>query len=141
MKLFKSVVKINFKFILFYVIIGVVINFLNSKISKSVNSKNAYRLFKEHCEERKLSHEDILKSLKRTSKYYGAFMGENKCYSNEVSGYLNAFCTIKQTTILPLLFRIFDDYASRENERIVNFTEIISSHAKKIAKEGGFSTD
>ena len=29
MKLFKSVVKINFKFILFYVIIGVVINFLN----------------------------------------------------------------------------------------------------------------
>lgn len=91
-----------------------VINFLNSKISKSVNSKNAYRLFKEHCEERKLSHEDILKSLKRTSKYYGAFMGENKCYSNEVSGYLNAFCTIKQTTILPLLFRIFDDYEDKK---------------------------
>ena len=30
-----------------------VINFLNSQISKSVNGKNAYRLFKEHCEEKK----------------------------------------------------------------------------------------
>lgn len=41
-----------------------VINFLNSQISKSVNSKNAYRLFKEHCEENNLSHEDVLKELK-----------------------------------------------------------------------------
>ena len=54
-----------------------VINFLNSQINKSVNRKNAYRLFKEHCEENKLSHEDVLKRLKRTSKYYGAFIGEH----------------------------------------------------------------
>ena len=87
-----------------------VINFLNSQISKLVNSKNAYRLFKEHCEENHLTHEDTLKKLRRTSKYYGAFIGENKCYSDEITKYLNAFYTIKQTTILPLLFRIFDDY-------------------------------
>ena len=87
-----------------------VINFLNSQISKSVNSKNAYRLFKEHCDEKNLTHEDTLKKLKRTSKYYGAFIGENKCYSDEITKYLNAFYIIKQTTILPLLFRIFDDY-------------------------------
>ncbi len=87
-----------------------VINFLNSQISKLVNSKNAYRLFKEHCEENNLTHEDTLKKLRRTSKYYGAFIGENKCYSDEITKYLNAFYTIKQTTILPLLFRIFDDY-------------------------------
>ena len=87
-----------------------VINFLNSQISKSVNSKNAYRLFKEHCDENNLTHEDTLKKLKRTSKYYGAFIGENKCYSDEITKYLNAFYIIKQTTILPLLFRIFDDY-------------------------------
>ena len=67
-----------------------VINFLNSQISKSVNGKNAYRLFKEHCEENKLTHEDILKLLKRTSKYYGVFVGENKCYSDEITKYLNA---------------------------------------------------
>lgn len=92
-----------------------VINFLNSQIAKSVNKDNAYRLFKEHCEENNLSHEDTLKKLKRTSKYYGAFIGENKYYSNEITKYLNAFYTIKQTTILPLLFRIFNDF---ENENI-----------------------
>ena len=89
------------------------INYLNSQISKSVNSKNAYRLFKEHCEENDLSHRSILTVLRRTSKYYGAFIGEYKCYGLEVTQYLNAFNTIKQTTILPLLFKIFDDYEDK----------------------------
>ena len=75
-----------------------------------MNSKNAYRLFKEHCEENNLSHEDVLKELKRTSKYYGAYIGENHYYSAEISNYLKAFYTIKQTTILPFLFRVFNDY-------------------------------
>lgn len=87
-----------------------VINYLNSQITKSVNSKNAYRLFKEHCESNGFSHEDVLTALRRTSKYYGAFIGEIKCYSVEIMKYMNAFNTIKQTTILPLLFKIFDDY-------------------------------
>lgn len=87
-----------------------VINFLNSQISKSVNSKNAYNLFKEHCEKNNLTHKDILEKLRQTSKYYGAFIGENKCYSEKITKYLNAFWTIKQTTILPLIFRIFNDY-------------------------------
>lgn len=87
-----------------------VINFLNSQISKSVNSKNAYRLFTEHCEENNLSHEDILKKLKRTSRYYGVFIGENNYYSKKISDHLRAFYTIKQTTIIPLLFRIMNDY-------------------------------
>lgn len=87
-----------------------VINFLNSRISKSVNSENAYRLFKEHCEENCLTHEDVLKELKKTSKYYGAFIGENHYYSKKISDHLRAFHTIKQTTILPFLFRVFSDY-------------------------------
>lgn len=87
-----------------------VINFLNSQITKAVNAKNAYQLFKEHCEQNNLSHEDVLKSLKRTSRYYGAFIGENHYYNNEIIGYLRAFNTIKQTTVLPLIFRIFTDY-------------------------------
>lgn len=94
-----------------------VINFLNSQISKSVNSNNAYRLFKEHCENNNLSHEDVLKNLKRTSKYYGAFIGENHYYGKEVSDYLGAFYTIKQTTILPLLFRIFNDYEEKNIDK------------------------
>lgn len=87
-----------------------VINFLNSQITKAVNTKNAYQLFKEHCEQNSLSHEDVLKSLKRTSRYYGAFIGENHYYSKEITGYLRAFYTIKQTTVLPFIFRIFNDY-------------------------------
>ena len=96
------------------------INYLNSQISGSVNSKNAYRLFKEHCENNNLSHEDVLISLKRTSKYYGAFIGENNCYSSSVMEYLNAFNTIKQTTVIPLIFRIFDDYENKHiNEEVL----------------------
>lgn len=87
-----------------------VINFLNSQISKSVNSKNAYRLFKKHCDDNKLTHEDVLKKLKMTSRYYGAFIGENKYYNKEITSYLEGFYLTKQTTILPLLFKIFDDY-------------------------------
>ena len=87
-----------------------VINFLNSQITKAVNAQNAYQLFKEHCEQNRLSHEDILKSLKRTSRYYGAFIGENNYYSKKITWYLRAFYTIKQTTVLPLIFRIFNDY-------------------------------
>lgn len=97
-----------------------VINYLNSQIAGSVNRKNAYRLFKEHCETNRLSHEDVLISLKRTSKYYGAFIGENNCYSSSVMKYLNAFNTIRQTTILPLLFKIFDDYEDKYiNEEVL----------------------
>lgn len=95
-----------------------VINFLNSQISKSVNNKNAYRLFISHCEENSLSHEDVLKQLKRTSKYYGSFISENKNYSDEINKYLQAFFTIKQTTVLPLLFRIFDDYEDKNIDEI-----------------------
>ncbi len=51
--------------------------------------------------------------MRRTSKYYGAFIGESKFYSSEVTNYLNAFNTIKQTTVLPLLFKIFDDYEDK----------------------------
>lgn len=94
-----------------------VINFLNSQINKSVNSKNAYRLFKEHCEANKLSHEDVLKRLERTSKYYGAFIGENTYYGKEITDYLRAFYTIKQTTIIPLLFNIFNDYEDKNIDK------------------------
>lgn len=68
-----------------------VINFLNSQITGSVNSKNAYRLFKEHCQNNGLSHKDVLTALRGTSKYYGAFIGEIECYSARVTKYLNAF--------------------------------------------------
>lgn len=67
-------------------------------------------MFKEHCEENNLNHEDVLKKLKRASKVYGAFIGESHYYSKEILNYLHAFNSIKQTTVLPFLFRVFNDY-------------------------------
>ena len=87
-----------------------VINFLNSQVTKSVNSKNAYRIFKVHCEEKDFSHEDILIKLRRTSKYYGAFIGENNHYNAKIMKYLRSLSAIKQTTVIPFLFKIFDDF-------------------------------
>lgn len=107
-----------------------VINFLNSQITRSVNSKNAYRLFKKHCQNKELSHKDVLIDLKRTSKYYGAFIGEIEYCSPRVAKYLNAFNIIKQTTVLPLLFRIFDDFeAENIDEKILcNVLEILLTY-------------
>lgn len=85
-------------------------NFLNSKINKSVNKISAYRLFKDFCEENNLTHEDVLKDLMRTSKYYGTFISEKQYYSDVITNVLRAFNTIKQTTVLPFIFKIFDDF-------------------------------
>lgn len=87
-----------------------VINYLNSHIAGSVNAKNAYRLFKEHFESKNLTHKDILKDLLRTSKCYGAFIGEKRYYSEEITELLHSFYVIKQTTVLPFIFKIFNDY-------------------------------
>lgn len=105
-----------------------VINFLNSQITGSVNSKNAYRLFKEHCQNNGLSHKDVLTALRGTSKYYGAFIGEIECYSARVTKYLNAFNMIKQTTVLPLLFRVIDGNYEHYYERFVMFLNDIRAN-------------
>lgn len=107
-----------------------VINFLNSQITGSVNRKNAYRLFKEHCQNNGLSHKDILTALRRTSKYYGAFIGEFEFYSPKVTKYLNAFNMIKQTTVLPLLFRVFDDFEEDniDEDTLCNVLEILLTY-------------
>lgn len=111
-----------------------VINYLNSQISKSVNNKNAYRLFKENCEENNLSHEEVLINLRRTSKCYGAFIGENKFYTDRVRLYLSAFNTIKQTTVLPLLFKIFDDFEDDNitEEELCNVLEYLLTYLIRI---------
>ena len=111
-----------------------VINFLNSQISGSVNSKNAYRLFKEHCESKNLTHEDILKDLLRTSKYYGAFIGEKSYYRKEIMDYLKSFYTIKQTTVIPFIFKIFDDYENNniDEQTLCNILEYLLTYFIRI---------
>ncbi len=86
------------------------INHLNFRISKSVKKDNAYILFKDYCDDNNLSHQDVLKELKKTSKYYGAFIGKKTPYNKKITDCLTAFNTIKQTTVLPLIFRILNDF-------------------------------
>ena len=114
------------------------INFLNSQVDGSVNSKKAYKIFKKHCEVKGLSHEEVLISLRRTSKYYGAFIGTNRCYSTEIQKYLDAFNSINQTTVLPLIFRIFDDYEEKNiNEDVLCnvLSYVLTYYVRKIACE------
>lgn len=95
-----------------------VINFLNSRISRSVNNNNAYRLFKEYCEEHKYSHKDVLKDLLLTSKCYGTFIGEKVFFDDKISEKLQAFRIIKQTTVLPFLFKVFNDFEENNIDEI-----------------------
>ncbi len=111
-----------------------VINYLNSQISKSVSRNNAYRLFKEHCNSKNLTHEEVLKDLLRTSKYYGAFIGEKQYYSAKITEYLKSFYTIKQTTVLPFIFKIFNDYEENliNEETLCNVLEYLLTYFIRI---------
>ena len=111
-----------------------VINFLNSQISSSVNSKNAYHLFKELCKNNNFTHEDILKKLLKTSKYYGVFIGEKEYYSKEIRDYLKSFYTIKQTTVLPFIFKIFNDYEDKniDEKTLCNVLEYLLTYFIRI---------
>ncbi len=111
-----------------------VINYLNSKIPGSVNSKNAYRLFKEYCESKNLTHEDVLNDLLKTSKYYGAFIGEKQYYSKEITGLLHSFFVIKQTTVLPFLFKVLYDYEEKniDEKTLCNVLEYLLTYFIRI---------
>lgn len=93
------------------------INYINSKVLKSVKNNNAYNIFKEKVETDQVSKREVLKNLTKTSKYYGAFIGKCRIYSDKIQSLLTAFYNIKQTTVLPLLFKILEDY---EENRITD---------------------
>lgn len=90
------------------------INYINSEVTKTVNLKNAYNIFKQNCEDKKLSHKEVLENIKTKSKCYGAFIGVNNYYSEKLRNKLQSFFQIKQTTVLPLIFKLFDDYESNK---------------------------
>ena len=101
---------------------------------KSIDRKNAYRIFKEIYENNNMTHEKILKDLKKTSKYYGAFIGEKNNYSLRINEYLKGMYIIKQTTILPLLFKIFDDYEENkiDEDTVCNVLKYLLTYLIRI---------
>lgn len=90
-------------------------NYLTFRLPEQVSAKTAYQSFKKYVEINGISNEDILKDLKRYSKYYNVFIKEDKKnYSEEVNNLLNAFRILQQSTIYPLFFNIFDDFEKKE---------------------------
>lgn len=86
------------------------INYLNYKVKESVTLKNAYDVYKNYFKASGLSNEEELVELLKVSKYYGAFIGAHIYNNTNIQYYLNSFYSIKQTTILPLLFNLLADY-------------------------------
>jgi len=112
-----------------------VIHFLIGQLAKNVNSKNAYRAFKDHCEEKGLSHEDVLKELKRDSKYYGAINGTiPNAFNVKVMEKLKSFSSIKQTTINPLLFKVLKDFEDQkiDQETTINVLDYLLTYLIRI---------
>ena len=75
-----------------------------------VKEDEAYQQFKKWADASDLSHEDIMKELKYYSKFYSAFVGFDNDYSKEINNYLAAYRSLKQSTMYPFLFSVFDDY-------------------------------
>ena len=84
------------------------IHYLNLKISDQVTEKNAYAKFKKYCGNQ--NHEELMKDMKRYSKYYGAFIGRENDYGKGINLYLRDFRLLDQSTIYPFLFCMFSDY-------------------------------
>lgn len=75
-----------------------------------VKEDEAYQQFKKWADSSEFSHEDIMKELKYYSKFYAAFVGFFNDYSKEINNYLSAYRSLKQSTMYPFLFSVFDDY-------------------------------
>ena len=86
------------------------INYLVYRLPEA-SEKNAYKKFKKHADMH--SHVEILKELKRYSKYYNVFVKNDNSYSKEINNLLNGYRILKQTTIFPFFFSVFDDYENK----------------------------
>ena len=87
--------------------------FLNYIAFKQLDAtdKNAYPQFKNYAD--KYSHRDILIELKRYAKYYNVFIREDSTYSKEINGLLNSYRILRQSTIYPFLFSVFNDFEEK----------------------------
>lgn len=81
-----------------------------------VKEDKAYQQFKKWADTNGYNHEELLKDIVHYSSYYAAFVGINNKYSEATQNYLSAFSHLKQTTIFPFLFNIFDDF----NDKVID---------------------
>ena len=99
-----------------------VLTYLLFKMPDSTTEKNAYQTFKKYVEKNQINNKEILDDLKKYSKYYNVFVNDDdKNYSPKTNNLLSVFRVLKQTTIYPFLFSVFEDYEnSIIDEKILN---------------------
>ncbi|VEU55928.1 hypothetical protein [Metamycoplasma orale] len=99
-----------------------VLVYLLFKMPDSAAEKNAYQTFKKFVEKNQISNKEILENLKKYSKYYNVFINDDdKNYSKKTNNLLSVFRILKQTTIYPFLFSVFEDYEnSIIDENVLN---------------------
>lgn len=120
---------------------GKITDFFNTYLLFKVNDakeKDAYQVFKKHFEG--VDHEVILKELNRYSIFYNAFVGGKNSYSYEINCLLNGYRSIKQTTIYPFLFSIFDDFENKiieEKDVIEILTFFLNYTIRRLVTEVG----
>lgn len=76
------------------------------------NNKNQYQSFKNFISKSNISHEDTLKEMKKLAKYYFAFANFSSDYSKKINNVLDGFRCLKQATIYPFFFSVFDDFSN-----------------------------
>lgn len=89
------------------------INFLNYKMSDTINSKNAYDKFKKLFYNEKYTNESMLIELKRCSVYYASFIGNYHFGGEKVTELLKDIREMDQSTAYPFLFSIFNDFENK----------------------------
>ncbi|MDE6473708.1 MAG: DUF262 domain-containing HNH endonuclease family protein [Clostridia bacterium] len=98
------------------------ITYLIFKLPNDIKKETCYQAFKEYVDKNHISHRDILIELKRYSKYYNVFKNsDTENYSKYINSLLKAFTDLKQTTIYPFLFAVFNDFENNIiNEEILS---------------------
>ena len=84
------------------------ITYIGFKLGE-VKKDDAYQMFKKWAEDNEYTHEQLLQDLKYYSKFYATFIGLNNNYSKLINNYLSVYRILKQSTIYPFLFSVFDD--------------------------------
>lgn len=77
------------------------------------NDKNQYQSFKKYMIKNAIQNEDMLIKMSKYSIYYSALIGNKNSYSSRVNNFLSSFRDLKQTTIYPFLFSVFNDFEDK----------------------------
>ena len=104
-------------------------NYISSKMGRTITAREAYSIFKKYVETKQFSHEEVLKDLKKNAHYYGVFLGRENLSSydkdlKEISILIHDFYRIKQSTVLPYLFSVLTDY-EMGSVNVVNLKKVL----------------